>query len=188
MHRVDERHDGPAEGRVVRSPRVGGVGAPERHPQRVPRRAPHAGAVPARGLHEQALGPGGVRHQLRAHRDPVDRGVHARADGGRARHDGLGRAHAMVEARRPSAARRRRSLGAAPVLDRLGAGHARTGREDAYAARLPDRRAVRVHRVVVDHRHPARRSPRGPAAHRRPSAGRHRTQAGRCRRRGGAEG
>ena len=81
------------------------------------------------------------------------------------------------EAARAAGARRRRPVVAAARVHRLGAGVARARRGDAHAARVPDRGAVRVHRVVDHDRHAARRSARGAAAHGRSSARRRRAGA-----------
>ena len=76
---------------------------------------------------------------------------------------------------------RRRPVVAAARVDRLGAGVARARRGDAHAARVPDRGALRVHRVVDDDGHGARRSARGVVAHRRSTARRRRAGARRRR-------
>ena len=101
---------------------------------------------------------------------------------------GQGVPDAVGEARRPARAGGRRPLGVAARVHRLGAGVARAGREDADAPRMPDRRPLRVHRVVVDDRYRTRRSGGGAAAHGRAAARRRRDGARRRGRRRGAAG
>ena len=64
---------------------LAGVGADERHPERAVRRALDAGALRARRLHEQVVGPARARDHVRPAPGRVDGGGDARCHGERAR-------------------------------------------------------------------------------------------------------
>ena len=108
--RLDERHDGHAEGRGVRPSQPPSGRDRRGRDGRAVRRAPRAASVRARRVHVAAVGGDRQRDHDGDHADAVERGRRAPADGARTCDRRSGRTDAVAARARPSRLREQRPV------------------------------------------------------------------------------